>query len=51
VHLGEYLKAARSLAEADEAKPARNTRNTLEARVAALEAAFDSLLATTKGIA
>lgn len=51
VHLGEYLKAARSLAETDQAKPATNTRKTLEARVAALEAAFDSLLKTTKGIA
>ena len=51
VHFGEYLKAARRLAETPEARTANRTISTLEARVAALEAAFDSLLATTKGIA
>ena len=51
VHFGEYLKAARRLAETPEARAANHTISTLEARVAALEAAFDSLIATTKGIA
>lgn len=46
VHFGEYLKAARRLAETPEARA-----SNLEARVAALEAAFDSLLKTTKEIA
>jgi hypothetical protein len=51
VHFGEYLKAARGLAETPEARCSNHTLATLEARIAALEAAFDSLLATTKGIA
>ena len=51
VHFGEYLKAARRLAETPEPRASNHTLATLEARVAALEAAFDSLLATTKGIA
>lgn len=51
VHFGEYLKAARRLAETTEARAANHTISTLEARVAALEAAFDSLLKTTKEIA
>ena len=52
VHFGEYLKAARRLAELHpEMRASNHTLATLEARVAALEAAFDSLLATTKGIA
>lgn len=51
VHLGEYLKAAKRLAEAAEERVPHHTLATLEARVAALEAAFDSLLKTTKEIA
>lgn len=50
VHLGEYVKAARIVAETVQAEKV-NRSNTLEARVAALEAAFDSLLKTTKEIA
>ena len=51
VHLGEYVKAARIVAETVQAERVNRSSSTLEARVAALEAAFDSLLATTKGIA
>ena len=51
VHFGEYLKAAKRLAEAAEERVPHHTLATLEARVAALEAAFDSLLKTTKEIA
>jgi len=60
VHFGEYLKAARALEQAQRdrvneryqrlAKPTRSNQ-TLEARVAALEAAFDALLKTTKEVA
>jgi len=58
VHLAAYIDTARALDEADRAaKEAKacavdpTTRKTLEARIAALEAAFDALMKTTKEVA
>lgn len=58
VHLATYIDTARALDEADRAaKEAKacavvpTAKKTLEARVAALEAAFDALMKTTKEVA
>lgn len=53
VHFGEYLKTARAIEQAERARllaASTPAKQTLEARVAALEAAFDALLKTTKEI-
>ncbi len=50
VCFGEYLKAARALDAADRQAQPAPAKQTLEARVAALEAAFDALLKTTKEV-
>lgn len=51
VLFGDYLRAARALDEADREAQATPAKQTLEARVSALEAAFDALLRTTKEVA
>ena len=51
VLFGDYLRAARALDDDDRKAQPTPAKQTLEARVAALEAAFDALLSTTKELA